>query len=183
MNKYIGGFILLAALFLCTDVVFAQKNLSVGVVDLETLYRELPEARKANADIGALQNAYGDTLETMQKALQDKFEQYQKQKGMMPADQQKKEEESIQAMNQDLMIYKNKVQNELVAKSEAMTKPILDKILAAISQVSKDEKINLVLEKGKTGTVLYFDDNMDITYKVLDMMKRGASTTKPSGGK
>jgi Skp family chaperone for outer membrane proteins len=94
---------------------------------------------------------------------------------MMPAEQQKKEEESLGMMQNEIQTFRNRIQDELVKKSEEVTKPILDKILAAINLVAKEEKINVVLEKGKTGTVLYFDDNLDITYKVLDMIKRGGS--------
>jgi outer membrane protein len=179
MKKFIIGFIILSSLFLFNDILLAQKSVSVGIVDLEAIYQGLPEARKADADLKGMQKAYSDSLETMQKNLMAKQEQYQKQKGMMPADQQRKEEETLQMMYNEFTMFRNRIQDELVKKGEELTKPILDKILVAINSVAKEEKINVVLEKGKTGTVLYFDDNLDITYKVLDMIKRGS--TKSTG--
>lgn len=175
MQKYIVGFVILASMLLTTDLVFAQKGTAIGIVDLEAIYKALPEAIKANNDLEAMQKTFKDSLMTMERNLMTKLEQYQKQKAMMPADQQKKEEESLQMMNNEYMMFKNRIQEELINKSNELTKPILDKILAAISTVAKEEKINVVLEKGKTGAVLYYDDNLDITYKVLDMMKRGGT--------
>lgn len=175
MKKFIIGFIILSSLFLFNDMLLAQKSVSVGIVDLEAIYQGLPEARKADAELKGLQKTYTDSLESMQKSFYAKLEVYQKQKAMMPAEQQKKEEESLGMMQNEIQTFRTRIQDELVKKSEEVTKPILDKILTAINSVAKEEKINVVLEKGKTGTVLYFDDNLDITYKVLDMIKRGGN--------
>lgn len=177
MQKYIVGFVILASLFLFNDIVFAQKGVSLGIVDMEAIYRGLPEAIKADTELKMLQKSYSDSLDNMQRSLMSKLEQYQKQKTTMLPEQQKKEEESLQMMNNEMQMFKSRIQEELMRKSEELSKPILDKILAAITAVSKDEKINVVLEKGKTGTVLYCDDNLDITYKVLDMIKRGSTKT------
>lgn len=177
MQKYIVGFVILASLLLFNDAVFAQKGTVVGIVDLEAIYKVLPEAIKANNELESMQKSFKDSLMTMEKNLMTRLEAYQKQKAMMPADQQKKEEEALQMMNNEYMMFKNRIQDELINRSNELTKPILDKILAAISSVAKEEKINVVLEKGKTGAVLYFDDNLDITFKVADMMKRGSTKT------
>ncbi len=55
---------------------------------------------------------------------------------------------------------------------EGLLQPIRAKVNEAIAAVAKEEKITLVLDK-VAGLVLYNDDKMDITYKVLDRMKRG----------
>jgi Skp family chaperone for outer membrane proteins len=60
----------------------------------------------------------------------------------------------------------------LNATREKYLDPIRSKVRAAIQKVSKEEKISLVLDKTSTA-ILYFDDKFDLTYKVLDTIKRG----------
>ncbi len=55
---------------------------------------------------------------------------------------------------------------------EGLLQPIRLKVNDAIAAVAKEEKINLVLDK-VAGLVLYNEEKADITYKVLDRMKRG----------
>jgi Skp family chaperone for outer membrane proteins len=58
--------------------------------------------------------------------------------------------------------------------SEEFMQPIRQKVSDAIAAVAKEEKLNMVLEKS-LGVVLYSEDKADVTYKVLDRMKRGGN--------
>ena len=50
------------------------------------------------------------------------------------------------------------------------------KVYKAIQEVAKEENMKFVLDKTGDAVVLYADPAYDITYKVLDKLKRG--TTK-----
>jgi Skp family chaperone for outer membrane proteins len=91
---------------------------------------------------------------------------------MMTADQQQKEEEEMKEMESDAIAYREKVYNEIQNKREEFLEPIRKKMKEAIESVAKEEKISLVLNK-VTDTVLYAEDQLDITFKVLDRIKRG----------
>ena len=56
-----------------------------------------------------------------------------------------------------------------------MMKPIRDAVNKAISEVAKQQKLSFVLDKGVEGVVSilhYADADYDITYKVLDKLKK-----------
>lgn len=172
MKNYL--FLALVTIVLFSSSLFAQQktNLLIGVVDVEIIVKEIPEAADAEAYLRDYQKKSNDTLTKMQEDLYKKFEQYQKQKGMMTADQQQKEEEEMKEMESDAIAYREKVYNEIQNKREEFLEPIRKKMKEAIESVAKEEKISLVLNKA-TDTVLYAEDQLDITFKVLDRIKRG----------
>jgi Skp family chaperone for outer membrane proteins len=52
--------------------------------------------------------------------------------------------------------------------------PVKDKIIKAIQSVAKEEGMSFVFDKGAEVPVLLFGDaKFDVTFKVLDRLKRG----------
>lgn len=170
-------------LFLLSSIVLmfvafssqAISQLKIGIVDTETIIKEMPDAKKADTELKNLGQKYQDTLLSMQNDLQSKVQQYQKQKAMMPAEKQQQEEETLQALQMQMMQYnEEKFGNtgELTVLREQYLEPIRQKIRTAIDNVAKAEKINLVLDK-TSPSLLYAEDKFDITFRVLDEIKRG----------
>ena len=111
----------------------------------------------------------------MQADLEARFKDYQKQKAMMPADQQQQTEQELQALNQQILQFQQMKfgQNGEVQQTQMkMLEPLRAKIKDAIDDVTKAENLTLILDKS-TETVLFADDKFDITFKVLDTLKRG----------
>ena len=153
------------------------QPLKVGVVDIEVILKEMPEAIDADKKLKDIGTKWQDSLLAMRKDLDDKLQQYQKRRSVMTSEQQQKEEESLQQLNLQLMQYQEQKfgqTGELNVTREQFLTPIREKILQAIKQVSKDEKINLVFDK-TSQALLYYDEKFDLTYKVLDVIKRGTN--------
>ncbi len=163
-----------------SNVAFAQagaSSIKYAVVDIETILKEMPEAIEADKKLKEIGTKWQDTLVTMKKDFDDKIQKYQKQKSLMNTDQQQKEEESLQKLQMQIMQYQEQKfgnTGELNIEREKFLEPIRLKIKEAIEKVAKDEKISLVLDKGNAA-LLYFEDKNDLTYKVLDVIKRGST--------
>jgi Skp family chaperone for outer membrane proteins len=57
--------------------------------------------------------------------------------------------------------------------------PIQEKILKAIEQAAKEDGFTYVFDKMENATILlYADAKFDLTYKVIDRLKRGAASDK-----
>ena len=69
-----------------------------------------------------------------------------------------------------LIIYRQKIQNDLIKRQNELFEPVKDKITKTIESVAKEMKINFVFDKAD-GTMLYGDKKYDITFKVLDKLK------------
>ena len=167
-------FLAIITIVLFSSSIFAQhkSTITIGIVDVEMIVKEIPEAVQADQFLRDFQKNSNDTLTKMQEDLYKKYEQYQKQKSMMTAEQQQKEEEAMKMMESDMIAYREKVYNDIQTKRDEFLEPIRKKVKDAIESVAKEEKISLVLNK-LTEAVLYTDDQLDITFKVLDRIKRG----------
>jgi outer membrane protein len=165
----------LIATFLLFGTVLTSSAVKIGIVDLETIAQSLDEAKKAEKDLQALAQRYQDTLVNMQRQLEESLAAYQKQKTMMPNEQQMKAEQELQMQQTGLQQYYQErlgQQGLLFQKRAEVLEPIRNSILVAINKVAKKEKVSLVLDKNGP-SVLYTQSGDDLTFKVLDLMKRG----------
>lgn len=166
---------ILAILFLSFSATQAQMK--VGVVDLDEIGKNMVEAKDAEKLLAERTKKVQDTLTQMQAKLEEEFAAYQKQKSMMPLEQQQAKEQDLQAQQIGLQqYYQDKLgqQGEIVQLRMDLLAPIREKIEKAIDKVAKEENLTIVLDKANPA-LLYSQDSLDITFKVLDQLKRGAA--------
>jgi outer membrane protein len=177
MKKYL----LVLAAFMTISISVSSSNaaepkggaMKIGVVDVDKVVKEIPEAVQADQAMRDLQKSSQDTLANMQNELMKKAEAYQKQRSMMTADQQKKEEDAIKAAESELYRFKESKLAEINEKRDMFLAPIRKKITESIEAVSKDEGLSFVFDKGN-GSLLFSEDKYDVTFKVIDRIKRGS---------
>jgi len=160
----------------CAVTVSAHAQSSgfrAGFVNSETIIKELPEAQNALKKLEQESVAIRDTLQMMQKEFETRIEQYRKQESLMSTEAKAKEEESLNALRMRFLQYQEVKTQEVQVSREKAMEPIREKVKDAIAAVAKEEKLNMVLDT-VAGIVLYNEDSADITFKVLDKMKRGA---------
>lgn len=177
MKHLLGVTVLVFALLITVNESKAQKEkpLKIGVVDVEMIVKELPEAVEADKKLQELAQVFRDSLLSIEKKFGARMEQYNKQKTMMTADQQKKEEEALQQIQIEYQRYQQDklgAQGELAQTREKLLAPIREKVRSAIKSVAGKEDMNFVLDKASP-VLLFAEDKFDITFSVLDLIKRG----------
>lgn len=158
-----------------TSLTAQKQKLPIGVVNIQQVVQELPEAQKIDKQIQEITKMYQDSLISMQKNLQSKFESYKKQRGMMTEEKQLETEQQLQAQNQEIQQFQMEKfgqQGEVQQRRAEMLEPLRTKIKNAIDKVAESEELELILDKS-TEVVMFSHDKYDITYKVLDTLKRG----------
>lgn len=164
-----------AGMLLGTAGAIAQQR--IAYVNSTKIFQELPAAQEAQRRIDGISKPLQDSLDTMQKDLQAQYEEYQK-KETLYNDATKKSEQ------QRLIEYERRVQQfrtdkfgqegDLAKQTELIINPIRDRIKAAIAAVAKEERYNFVFDKtDQIQILLYGDAKDDVTYKVIDKLKRG----------
>lgn len=174
MKKYL---LVLTALLISSNFIFAQQPLKLGYVDSQVILTQLPEAIKAQGDLEALTNKWTAQADSMTKDLQDQYADYQKQQGTMKDDKKKQTEQTIVAKQQEIEAFKRQKfaqgQGDIYKENEKIFAPIKEKIYKAISEVAKKEGMQFVFDKTGDVILLYADSSFDVTYQVLDLLKRG----------
>jgi outer membrane protein len=167
-----------AILFLGANIVSAQDApLKIGFVDSQVILTQLPEAIKAQGDLDALTNKWSAQLDSMTQAYQELGAKYQQQAGTMTDDKKLAAQKDLVEKEQTILNFRKEKfaqqTGEIYKKQEEIFGPVKIKIYAAIEKVAKDESMKFVFDKSGDIILLYADPVYDITYKVLDKLKRG----------
>jgi outer membrane protein len=166
---------LVAAIIFSISVATAQAA-KAAFVDSEKILGELPEAQKASAELNALVKGWQDSLATMQTDLQKQVEEYQKQSSVMAQVKKDAEEKRLGELNQKMREFAaqrlDTRTGEAAQEREKRLTPIREKVLRAIESVAKEDGFTFVFDRAN---VLYADAKVDLTYKVIDRLKRGTA--------
>lgn len=174
VNKYI---FLFAAFLLSCTFAFAQTAQKLGYVDSQTILTQLPESIKAQGDLDALTNKWTAQLDSMTQSYQGALANYQKQANTMPDDKKLAAQQNLIAQEQSLIDFRRQKfgqgTGEIYKKQEELFNPVKEKIYKAIGDVAKREAMQFVFDKSGDIVLLYADAAFDITYQVLDLLRRG----------
>jgi len=170
-------YILVLALLVFGVTTFAQTPLKIGYVDSEVILTQFSESIKAQGDLDAITNKWSAQLDSMTLTYQQSIADYQKQVETMNEAKKTEAQQKIVKMEQDIMDFRKakftQGSGEIYKKQEELFSPIKTKIYAAIEKVSKEENMQFVFDKSGDILLLYADSSFDITFKVLDRLKRG----------
>jgi outer membrane protein len=173
----VKSYILVLVFLVLGFTSFAQSSLKIGYVDSEVILTQFSESIKAQGDLDALTNRWSAQLDSMTLGYQQSIADYQKQVETMKEPQKLEAQQKIVKMEQDIMEFRKakftQGTGEIYKKQEELFSPIKAKIYAAIEKVSKEENMQFVFDKSGDIILLYADSAFDITFKVLDRLKRG----------
>ncbi len=170
--------LIFSLIFVLVVSVFAQQTttLKVGVVDSEVILSQLPEYKNAQEQLNEVVKKWQSELDSLTLDYQEKLDSYRKQEAMMTEDVKLKEQQELMKLEQEIYNYRQRKfgqQGELTQVQEQLLNPIKQNIIKAIEKVAKEEKVTLVLDKAGDVVVLYSDPSYDLTFKVLDQLRRG----------
>ena len=171
------SYILVLAFLVLGLTSFGQAQLKIGYVDSEVILTQFSESIKAQGDLDAVTNKWSAQLDSMTLAYQQSIADYQKQAETMNDAKKTEAQQIIVKMEQDIMEFRRakftQGTGEVYKKQEELFAPIKAKIYAAIDKVAKEETMQFVFDKSGDILLLYADSAFDITFKVLDRLKRG----------
>ncbi len=159
----------LPLLLLFSQVVFAQK---IGYVDSDRLkneYKPFLEAKdQLNKEVGDWQRK-ADSLSRSIKSLEDSLVKV----GLILSQEKKKErEDNIARVKKDYQQFLAEtfgVGGKVEKRNSELSKPILDKVNAAIAEVALENNFDLILDT-VTGSVAYGRKSLDATDRVLEKL-------------
>lgn len=164
---------LIAVLLTIGGISTSYAQVKLGFVDTEVIIQQLPEFKDLQSRLQVIEKGYVDTLQALEKNYRSRLESYQKQQSMLNPDAKSREEQELQGLVAQYQQFQQErlgPQGMLARQQAEMLEPIKGKIRGAIDKVAKDEKMTAVMDKAM---LIYFDTKYDITFKVLDNLKRG----------
>ncbi|HSP88945.1 MAG TPA: OmpH family outer membrane protein [Ignavibacteriaceae bacterium] len=169
-------FLLAAVLFFIATGLFAQTPVKLGYVDSQVILTQFSEAIKAQGDLDALTNKWSAQVDSMTLAYQQSLADYQKQANTMTEDKKLEAQKVLIAQEQTILDFRRQKfgqTGEIYQVQEQIFTPVKQKIYTAIEQIAKTEGMQFVFDKSGDIILLYADSAFDITFQVLDKLKRG----------
>lgn len=171
MKKVVYGFLLM---LLTLSNAMAADDLKIGFVSVEKILTEAPQVDAVNTAMLERFGGKKDELKALENEIKTMQENYKRNELVMTED--KLNELKTKIIGQ-MQIFKQKeaTLSQEVSTMRSQELAILQKsVRDIIQQIAKSGKYDLVLSEG----VVYSNDKLDITSKVLDKMKEAFKKDK-----
>ena len=136
----------------------AQK---IGYVDSQAIIDMMPEGAKIQQDLQAYYGELQAELQAMATEYQTKLRDYEANSATMSNILRQSKEKEIMDLQGRIQEFQANAEGDFAAKQEELSKPMLDKIKAAIDDVVKAKGLAYVFEK--TVILSIGDSAIDIT--------------------
>lgn len=159
------------------------QDLKIGYTSVEYIITQIPESKQIQADLEAYGKQLENQLQSKQKALQEKYEVYQKGAATMADAIRADKEREIRDLQQQLVDFQKDAEESLLKKENQLLEPLLEKIEKAINEVAKEEGYTYIInsDAGRSAAVLlYKKEEFNITDKVLKKVMENTSKAAPA---
>jgi len=160
-------FILTIAVFMTG--LFTQAQSKVGTIDAEYILANMPEM----ASVEKGMQTYSANLQSQMDGNMKKYDSliadYKTNNASFTEDQLKSKQQEIINLENDLKTFKQKATLMMQMKRSDLTKPLYEKIDAAMKEVIATQKYTQVLNTSTNG-LAYADPQFDITDAVLSKL-------------
>jgi outer membrane protein len=164
--------VLAVVLLCCAGAAIAQSK--IGYFSSETIMQNLPEAIDAQKTLDGLVSQWEQELQKMQGDWKKKFDDYDKSKLILTDLARSDKERELRQLDQQIQDFRNRKfgQNgELFQKQNDVMKPVQNKMFKVLEDIAKDDGYDYIFDKSGQVLLMYANDKLDLTTKVLQRMQ------------
>src|ERR1700754_2323005 len=146
---------------------FAQR---FAYVDSEYILKQMPEYASAQKQIEALSVSWQREVDQRFQEIDRLYKAYQADQVLMTADMKKRREAEIadkEKTAKDFQRQKFGPDGELSQKSNALIKPIQDRVSKAVQAVAEGDNLDMVFDKNSEVMMLYANPRYDKSADVI----------------
>ena len=155
--------LVVAALFFSVNVASAK----IAVVDSQYIFENSKLTKEANAKIKQLTKEAQEKVQKEEDSLTKKQEALIAKKSVLSSDIYSKKEKELRTEIIEFRKNVKKLQNELSIKNKIEMQEIAKKISIVVNKLAKEKEYEVVVSKG---ILMYSDDKVEITKKVLTLL-------------
>lgn len=159
-----------AVLFTTILLFTSCTQTKIGYVDVEELMKEYDATKDVEASLKADQEKMGKSLDSLSAAFQTKVQAYYQKANRMSAKSRQTKEEELQKEQQAIQVQQQQAQQLLQQKSQDEIEKLTKKVDSVVNAYAIANKYNIVLGTQGNGTVMYGDDNINLTETILDIL-------------
>jgi outer membrane protein len=151
---------------------FAKAQTKIGHIDFGAVYTSMPEFKTINTQLDAFKKQFIDQLTALNTELQTKSQAYQAGLSTMTPAVKTAKESELNDLNKRMQDYQTSAQQQVEAKGNELSKPLLDKVKAAVTAVAKEKGYGYVIDTSQTALLVAPDgDNLMAAVKLKLALK------------
>lgn len=152
-----------------------------GYVDTEYILENIPEYKNKQNELDEISVQWQQEIEAMYAEIDRMYKDYQAEQILLTDDMKRKREEQIIEKEKEAKEKQKQrfgYQGDLFRKRQEFTKPIQDKVYAAIKEIADARGYAVIFDKSGTLTMLYTSAKYDLSEDVLDELGYSVNTEK-----
>jgi len=168
----------------------AVVNPTIAYINTDTLLKHYEFLKVQRAELEAKTKKMDQDLQNRTVSLRNEFNAYQRNLPNMTLGQARAAEEDLGKKQQNLQMYQQTLQQQLMQEEARLTQALYEKITTYLKGYSEERGINVVLKFDPSSDVLYGGQALDITQDVLvglneayEGEKKAAASKKADGTK
>jgi len=162
--------LLVLSFLIVTGSTWAQK---FAYVDSQYILEHIPEYKQAQQQLDDLSYDWQEDIEKAYQEIDQLYRAYQTDKVLLTDKmRQTREDEIIQKEKdaKELQQQRFGTEGDLFKKQEELIRPIQNQIYNAIQEFAKEGRYGVIFDKSSDLLMLYADDNLDKSEKILDKL-------------
>ena len=175
---------LVVALLFASSTAYAAGG-KIAFVDTQTVFDKTKVGKKYQGILKEYFDSRKKILDLDADEIQKLRDDYGKQASVLKPEVRKEKEEIIGRKISEFEKKRSDFNNELAKKNEELSAEFNLEMMAILKDMAKKEKISMILNKtinvmskGEVPAVLYGDEDMDLTEKVVAELDRKQETKK-----
>jgi len=176
--------VLVVALLVASSSAYAAGS-KMAFVDTQTVFDKTKLGKKYQGVLKEYFDSRKKILDLDADEIQKLRDDYGKQSAVLKPEVRKEKEDTIGRKINEFEKKRSEFNNELAKKNEELSAEFNQEMTVVIKDMAKKDKIGLVLNrtinvmsKGEVPSVLYGDEDMDLTEKVIVELDKKSDTKK-----
>ncbi|MDB5031475.1 OmpH family outer membrane protein [Mucilaginibacter sp.] len=129
---------------------FAKAQTKIGHIAFDQVVGLLPELATVKTQLAAYQKTWSDQLGTLNTEYQNKLNDYQSKQATMTDAVKSLKQAELTDLGKRFQEQQSNAQQQVDAKTNELSKPLIDKVRAAVTAVAKEKGYAYVLNSTQT---------------------------------
>jgi len=147
------------------------EEVKLGYVDLRRALHETEDGRKARSSLEKIFSQKQKELDEQQDEVKKAIEDLNKKRTLLPADTVRQKEAELQERVAKVQQTYLRHQQDLAAKEEDATRPIVERLQRIIAKIATAENFTMILDKNQG--VVFAKPHLDLTNEVIRRYNAG----------
>jgi len=129
---------------------FAKAQSKIGYIQFDVIIQALPEFKTLQTQLTAYQKQWTDQLTSLNTLYQNKVNEYQSKQATMTDAAKSTSQAEITDLGKRFQEQQDQARQQVETKTNELSKPLIDKVKAAITDVAKEKGYGYVLNATQT---------------------------------